>query len=201
MSCHSSVYSLYWCREGVMSYCNTSMGLYSTQYELFGVPQGLQLLLHLLYHHGEWGFSMSGQIPCSQLWYRGSQAFRVLLCQDGGDAQNATGLWAGGESNQVYSEVHINSVAFKNPCAWLIAGITNGIFQPGAIWLHCWQCYQTERCWVEISLACHTAGALNLWLTACQCLPLQKQDCRKQKIYIFRYIYWCNMFICFTFKW
>lgn len=35
------------------SYCDTGVCLYSTQYSLFGVPQSLQLILHLLYHHGE----------------------------------------------------------------------------------------------------------------------------------------------------
>lgn len=75
-----------------VSYGDTSMSLYSTQYGLFGVPQGLQLLLHLLYHHGERSFSMGLQVPSSQFWYCGSKTFRILLCQNGGDAQDTAGL-------------------------------------------------------------------------------------------------------------
>ncbi|TNN81097.1 hypothetical protein EYF80_008753 [Liparis tanakae] len=54
--------------------------------------RGLQLLLHHVYHHGEACFSVSRQAFCSQLRYRGPQAFGVLLCQNGGDAQNTTRL-------------------------------------------------------------------------------------------------------------
>lgn len=68
------------------------MCFYSTQNGLFRAPQSLQLLLHFFYDHSERGLSMSGQIPWPQLRHGGSQAFRVLLCQDGGDAQNTTGL-------------------------------------------------------------------------------------------------------------
>lgn len=68
------------------------MSLYSTQDSLFGISQSLQLFLHLLYHHGEWSFSMSFQICCSQLWHSGAQAFRVLLCQNRRDAKNTISL-------------------------------------------------------------------------------------------------------------
>lgn len=75
------------------------MCLYSAQYGLFGVPESLQCLLHLLCDHGEWSFGMGRQVSCPQLWYCGTQTFGVLLCQNGGDAQNTTGL--GGESMQI----------------------------------------------------------------------------------------------------
>lgn len=74
------------------TYCDTRMCLYSTQYGLFWAPQGLQLLYYILCHHGERSFSMGSQVPCSQFWHCGSQSFRVLLCQNRGDAQNTTGL-------------------------------------------------------------------------------------------------------------
>lgn len=74
------------------SYGNTGMCFYSTQYSLFWVSQSLQLLLHLFYHHGEWGFSMCCQVCSSQFWYSGAQAFRVLLCQNRRDTKNTTGL-------------------------------------------------------------------------------------------------------------
>lgn len=95
------------------SYCDTGVCLYSTQYSLFGVPQSLQLILHLLYHHGEWSFSMSCQICRSQLWYCGTQAFRVLLCQNGGDAKNTTSLW----EEQIINTYKILSEA--NKLVWL----------------------------------------------------------------------------------
>lgn len=77
------------------------MRFYSTQYSLFGVSQGLQFILHIRYHHGKWSFCMGFQVPRSQLGHCGTQPLRVLLCQDGGDAQNTTGLWGGGgESRQ-----------------------------------------------------------------------------------------------------
>lgn len=79
------------------SYCNTGVCLYSTQNSLFGIPQGLQLLLDILYHHGERSFSMGLQVCCSQLWNCGTQTFRVLFSQDRGNAQDATGLREGSE--------------------------------------------------------------------------------------------------------
>lgn len=69
------------------------MRLYATQYSLFGIAQGLQLLLYFLRHHSEWRFNVSFQILCSQLRYCGTQTFRVLFRQHLGDAKNTTSLW------------------------------------------------------------------------------------------------------------
>lgn len=51
--------------------------------------------------------------------------------------------------------------------------------QPGAVWLHCWQCWWTGRCWVWTSPAYRTGKALHPWWRACQCLPLQEQGHRR----------------------
>lgn len=88
------------------SYCDTGMCLYSTQNNLFGVPQGLQLLLHLFYHHGKGRFGMSCQALSSELWHSRSQTLRILFCQNRRDAQNTTGL---------REEWEVRQICFRQP--------------------------------------------------------------------------------------
>lgn len=169
------------------SYSNTGVCLDATQYSLFGVPQSLQLTLHLLYHHGEWSFSVCCQTFCSQLWYCGTQSFRVLLCQNRGDAKDPTGLW--GEDSGKIKKKQQKKLAFRNDRGYISVRQRSLL---GAIGLRCWQCWWTERWWVWTSPACHRGKALNPWWRVYRRLPLQRQgDSQPNKCVHVLYIYIC----------
>lgn len=155
------------------SYSNTGMCFYSTQYSLFRVSQSLQLLLHLFYHHGEWGFSMCCQVCSSQFWYSGAQAFRVLLCQNRRDTKNTTGL---GKNDMKISYFFPH----RDDCDCWVTVWQHSLLE--GVGRHCWQCWWTGRCWVWTSPACHKGKALHPWSRADQHLPLQKQGYMEQFI-------------------
>lgn len=68
-----------------------------------------------------------------------------------------------------------------NACKWsdingsLMGMCGGGVPKPGAIWMHCWQCWGTGKCWVWTFLACHRGTTPYLWWRVYRALPLRNQ--------------------------